>query len=67
MPKIATIVREYLGLNAYQMAKRMKLSVTAWQRFERAKRMVSQRNLIRLWQVSELDGEEFMRRWRDSL
>jgi hypothetical protein len=59
---IKKIREEILEKNRYQMYKMMDFKDTrTWINFEESKNVVSLRNLVKLWRLSKLSGDEFMK------
>lgn len=61
-------IREDLNLNSYKMAKKMGMKTTQhYIAFERSKRVISIENLVKLWELSGLSGQEFMELMREEV
>jgi hypothetical protein len=58
---IKKIREKLLEKNRYEMHKMMEFKDTrTWINFEESKNVVSLRNLVKLWRLSRLSGDEFM-------
>jgi hypothetical protein len=55
-------IRENLGLSRYRMAYELEFAKThGYTQFEEAKKAVSLEKLVKLWRLSGLSGNEFMK------
>ena len=66
--KFVKKIRESRGLNPYQMQKLLGIKSTqVYLQFENAKESLNAEKLINLWDVSEMDGNDFLELIREDV